>query len=139
MTTFSDLPPEIVYRILELAAGLDSGYWRKLLLQPTSAVSRAWRHPSQELLLSDVILSAVFPQRTIGFAARLQDFTLVEMKRLTLDRFFAEDVELATRGIGRLGSLRIEGDHAPFPASALSPRILGGEESIRRARRSAGG
>jgi hypothetical protein len=134
MTTFSDLPPEIIHHILELAAGFDSGYWRKTLLQPTSAVSRAWRHPSQELLLSDVTLSAVFPQRTVGFAARLQDFALVEMKRLTLDRFFAEDVELATRGISRLGSLRIEGDHAPFPASALSPRILGGEPT-RRARR----
>ncbi|ORY78853.1 hypothetical protein BCR35DRAFT_99212 [Leucosporidium creatinivorum] len=130
MTTIHDLPPEILYRILELAAGFESGYWRKLLLQPTSAVARAWRHPSQELLLSDVTLSAIYPHRTIGFAARLQDYTLVEMRRLTLDRFFAEDVELATKGIGRLGSLRIEGDHAPFPALALSPRILGGLRSL---------
>lgn len=129
MAVFQDLPPELLHRILELAVHHTSGYWRKLILQRTSVVASAWRQASQELLLQDVTLSAVYPARTLGYTSRLRDCPLAELERLTIDRFTAADVELATRHMPRLRSLVIVGDHAPFPASSLSPRLLQGTRS----------
>lgn len=125
MTTINDLPPELLYRILHLAAE-GEGYRRQVILQDTSAVARSWRSSSQELLLTEVSLSAVHPAKTVGFAARLKDFRLREVRRLTVDRFTKDDMQVATEGIRSLGCLRIEGDHAPFPAGCLSVKLLSG-------------
>ena len=129
MAVTQDLPPELLYRILELAVHHSTGYWRKYILQPTSLVARAWSQPAQELLLQDVTLSAVYPARTLGFITRLRDCALVELQRLTIDRFTSADVELAFAHMPRLQSLVIVGDHAPFPAASLSPHLLQGDVS----------
>ncbi|ORY53402.1 hypothetical protein BCR35DRAFT_18048 [Leucosporidium creatinivorum] len=57
MAIIQDLPPELLRRILELMSHRDPYYPRPARdLSNTSLVARAWRRPSQDLLISGVVL-----------------------------------------------------------------------------------
>nr|CRX79247.1 hypothetical protein [Leucosporidium scottii] len=130
MTVIQDLPPEVLYRILELVEE-SRDVSMATSLANSSLVARAWREPAQEVLLENVNPTYLRPYRLATGLRSIAGKTLGDVHlhgwwhaQDMLDTLHEHDI--AARGLGIINTHSNDVD-----LSGMSIKFLAGLKSLR--------